>query len=52
MTATRPYSPPRRVPEVMAELRRCAGSQFDPKVVEALEHIIAERSRDRMLLAA
>src|SRR6185437_8722335 len=30
MIASRPYSPPRSTDEALAELRRCAGSQFDP----------------------
>ncbi|HYH87717.1 MAG TPA: HD domain-containing phosphohydrolase [Solirubrobacteraceae bacterium] len=35
MTADRPYSPVVSPASALAELRRCAGSQFDPVVVEA-----------------
>ena len=35
MTAARPYLPAREPEQVLAELRRCAGTQFDPVVVEA-----------------
>jgi response regulator RpfG family c-di-GMP phosphodiesterase len=35
MTADRPYRPGMPVHEADAELRRCAGSQFDEPVVEA-----------------
>jgi len=51
MTAERPYSaalPPDRAD---AELRRCAGSHFDPRVVEALCAELAARAaatRDRL----
>ncbi len=34
MTTDRPYRGPRSVTDALAELRRCAGSQFDPAVVE------------------
>jgi diguanylate cyclase (GGDEF)-like protein len=35
MTADRPYRPARSHTEALVELRDCAGSQFDPQVVEA-----------------
>ena len=35
MTSTRPYRASRTVTEAVAELRRCAGTQFDPGVVRA-----------------
>ena len=31
----RPYRAARNLPWALAELRRCAGTQFDPRVVEA-----------------
>ncbi|HEX8068170.1 MAG TPA: diguanylate cyclase [Thermoleophilaceae bacterium] len=34
MTTDRPYQPAISLDEALAELRRCAGSQFDPQVVE------------------
>jgi HD-GYP domain-containing protein (c-di-GMP phosphodiesterase class II) len=36
MRSAQPYRRPRTRRQAMAELRRCAGSQFDPAVVEAL----------------
>jgi diguanylate cyclase (GGDEF)-like protein len=44
MTAERPYSPARTVDDAIAELRRCAGTQFDATVVEALVAVIEEPS--------
>jgi putative two-component system response regulator len=41
MTSHRPYRRGRTAGEAMAELRRCAGEQYDPKVVEALVHALA-----------
>ncbi|HST39103.1 MAG TPA: diguanylate cyclase [Conexibacter sp.] len=35
MTSDRPYQVPLRHAEAIAELRRCAGAQFDPRVVDA-----------------
>jgi two-component system cell cycle response regulator len=42
MTSPRPYAPRRTVPEAIAELRQCAGSQFDPAVVNALSELVVE----------
>jgi diguanylate cyclase (GGDEF)-like protein/putative nucleotidyltransferase with HDIG domain len=36
ITSDRPYSKARPVEEAAAEMRRCSGSQFDPRVVDAL----------------
>lgn len=39
MLQNRPYRPGTSFGAVLAEIRRCAGTQFDPAVVEALESI-------------
>lgn len=36
MTSTRSYRGARPVPEAIEELRKCAGAQFDPRMVDAL----------------
>jgi HD-GYP domain-containing protein (c-di-GMP phosphodiesterase class II) len=36
MTTERPYRSARSVPDAVAELRACAGTQFDPRVVDAV----------------
>ncbi|MHB1802267.1 MAG: HD-GYP domain-containing protein [Actinomycetes bacterium] len=36
MTSTRSYRSARGVPEALAELQECAGTQFDPRMVDAL----------------
>jgi diguanylate cyclase (GGDEF)-like protein len=41
MTQGRVYQEPRDQRWAMNELRRCAGSQFDPEVVAAMEHVLA-----------
>ena len=40
MTAPRPYQPARSRDAALAELRRCAGTQFDARAVEALERAL------------
>jgi diguanylate cyclase (GGDEF)-like protein len=40
MTFPRPYAPQLPVPEAIAELRNCAGSQFDPAVVDAIANLV------------
>jgi HD-GYP domain-containing protein (c-di-GMP phosphodiesterase class II) len=40
MTTDRPYRRARSAEEAIAELRRCAGTQFDPQVVEALAGVV------------
>jgi putative nucleotidyltransferase with HDIG domain len=42
LTSHRPYREPSSVPEALAELQRHAGSQFDPRVVEALLRLAVE----------
>ncbi len=48
MTSWRPYAPPRTPEEALEEIARCAGTQFDPVVVEAF----TVAWRDRTLAAA
>ncbi|CAL9305967.1 HD-GYP domain-containing protein [Streptomyces sp. SudanB25_2051] len=45
MTSTRTYSRARPVPSALAELARCAGSQFDPVVVDALATALGRHGR-------
>jgi HD-GYP domain-containing protein (c-di-GMP phosphodiesterase class II) len=42
MTSARPYQLPLSLDEAMSELRRHAGTQFDPVVVKAFETYVAE----------
>lgn len=43
MTADRPYRTALSTEGALSELRACAGSQFDPAVVDGLAAVIAER---------
>jgi two-component system cell cycle response regulator len=45
MISKRPYRLQMTPDEAIAELRRCAGSQFDPNVVEAFCAVMEERER-------
>jgi diguanylate cyclase (GGDEF)-like protein/putative nucleotidyltransferase with HDIG domain len=40
MTSDRPYHSGRAVPDAVAELRRCAGTQFESRLVEALVELL------------
>jgi two-component system cell cycle response regulator len=42
MTSGRPYAAARTPREALDELRRCAGTQFDPAVVETFRAVIAD----------
>jgi diguanylate cyclase (GGDEF)-like protein len=41
MRQTRPYAASMTEPDALAELRRCAGTQFDPRVVAAFATVLA-----------
>jgi diguanylate cyclase (GGDEF)-like protein len=45
MTSTRPYRRAMSQADALSELRRCAGRQFDPRVVAAFARVIARRRR-------
>jgi diguanylate cyclase (GGDEF)-like protein len=44
MISNRPYSKAKTTADALAELRRCAGTQFDPAIVPIFEQIITERA--------
>lgn len=44
MTQGRPYKKPMTQKEAVQELKRCSGSQFDPRVVEVFVEILEEES--------
>jgi diguanylate cyclase (GGDEF)-like protein len=50
MTAERPYRDPVSPMEALAELTRCAGTQFDPQVVAAFEAEVRRRGLSRTSL--
>ncbi|MBC7335022.1 MAG: HD domain-containing protein, partial [Clostridia bacterium] len=41
MTSRRPYREPVPVEAALAELKRCAGSQFDPHLVEVFASVVS-----------
>ena|GEM_PF-2033476 len=44
MLSERPYKQPMSLPDALGELRRCAGSQFDPRLVEVFCRVIVEQN--------
>ncbi len=46
MVSQRPYAASASTGQALAELRRCAGSQFDPVVVDSLCAVVAQERRD------
>lgn len=46
MIGERPYSASRATTDAVMELKRCAGTQFDPAVVDAFEQVLGERMVD------
>ncbi|MFP5363109.1 MAG: hypothetical protein ACLGI5_10310 [Thermoleophilia bacterium] len=49
MRTDRPYAAHSSADAACAELRRCAGSQFDPVVVEALCEVLAEHPHGELV---
>jgi len=49
MTSDRAYRPAMTHEQAMAEIRRCAGTQFDPAVVAAFERAVAAEVPERRL---
>jgi HD-GYP domain-containing protein (c-di-GMP phosphodiesterase class II) len=45
MVSDRPYRRALSREDALTELRRCAGTQFDPAVVEAFEVVLAQPRR-------
>ena len=43
MISGRSYSPARTIDDALGELRRCAGTQFDPAIVSAFERVMMRR---------
>ena len=52
LCSDRPYRPTRSFDEVVAEIKRCSGTQFDPNVVTAFLSLVEERGRDYFMNSA
>jgi putative nucleotidyltransferase with HDIG domain len=52
MTSTRPYRAPKPAPDALDELRRCAGTQFDPALVHAFAEAWGEGELDLLVWEA
>jgi putative nucleotidyltransferase with HDIG domain len=52
MTSNRPYRRARTRDEAIAEIVRCSGTQFDPRVVEAFLQVTGAREASELALAA
>jgi putative nucleotidyltransferase with HDIG domain len=52
MTTHRPYAEALTIENALAELARCAGTQFDPVVAAAFADVIADRGAPRVALAS
>jgi HD-GYP domain-containing protein (c-di-GMP phosphodiesterase class II) len=48
MTTERPHRPRRSSSEALAELYRCAGTQFDPQVVDAFARVLERELEARV----
>ena len=44
----RPYQPSRSSADALAELQRCAGTQFDPEMVEALANLLHQEQEQKL----
>ncbi len=44
MLSERPYKRPMSLADALAEIRRCSGTQFDPRLVEVFCRVVAQRT--------
>jgi hypothetical protein len=45
MISDRPYASSRTIADALTELRRCAGTQFDPDIVAVFTQVLADRAK-------